>query len=284
MGMCLFYLDLPYSKMPQFYNEKELKGTLVVDSEGLIYGRVSKISVEEDGIKLHVSVDVRAEVEEIDVEKLRDLLKDKISSEAEEEEIVSLAKSLGLEIPKKLVRRDLPHEKGVVPIEQIACIAEGDGVRIIVLSTPREANYRGIRERKPEYADLTGIKGKIVISLSGEVLGEASDVVVSAEGPGIRVKRLSAKKTINWLRLLRDLRREQRNAALKLETKLDPYKNPRIPVEEADEVAELLKGEGIDPNLLEKYLEEPEGHSYVDVAWEKIKKIGDVVLVEQYQD
>ncbi|HIE24037.1 MAG TPA: hypothetical protein EYP68_07395 [Candidatus Korarchaeota archaeon] len=267
--------------MPRFYDEKELEGALVVDSEGLIYGRVSKISVGEDGIKLHVRVDVKAEVEEIDVEKLRDLLKEKISEEAGKEEIVSLAKSLGLEIPKKLVRRDLPHEKGVVPIEQITCIAEGDGVKIIVLSVPREANYRGIGERKPEYADLTGIKGKIVISLSGEVLGEASDVVVSAEGPGIRVKRLSAKKTINWLRLLRDLRREQRNAALKLETKLDPYKNPRIPVEEADEVAELLKGEGIDPNLLEKYLEEPEGHFYLDVAWEKIKKIGDVVLVEQ---
>ncbi len=267
--------------MPRFYSEEELEGALVVDSEGLIYGRVSKISVEEDGVKLHVSVNVKAEVEEIDLEKLRYLLRDKISEEAGEEEIVSLARSLGLEIPKKQVRMDLSHEKGIVPIEQIACIAEGDGVRIVVLSTPREANYRGIKERKPEYADLTGIKGKIVISLSGEVLGEATDVVISVGRPGIRVKRLSAKKTINWLRLLRDLKRERRNKALKLESKLDPYKNPKIPVEEAGEVAELLREEEIDPNLLERYIEEPEGRSYVDVSWEKIKKIGDVVLVER---
>lgn len=265
--------------MPRFYDEREVEGALVVDSEGLIYGKVSKISVEEDGVKLHVRVDVLAEVEEVDVERLREQLKGKVPEGIEDEEIVSIAKSFGLELPKKLVKRELQHEKGVVPVEQIACIAEGGDVRVVVLSTPREAKYRGIEERKPEYADLTGIKGKIVISLSGEVLGEAVGIVVSAGKPGIRVRRLSAKKIINWLRLLRDLKREKRDAALRLEAKLDPYKNPKISLERADDIVNLLRGEGIDPCLIENYVEEPEGRSYIDVSWDEIKKIGDVVLL-----
>jgi len=265
--------------MPRFYDERELKGTLVVDSEGLIYGKVSKITVEEDGVKLHVGVDVLVEVEEIDVERLREQLKGKVPEGIEDEEIVSIAKSFGLELPKKLVKRELQHEKGIVPVEQIACIAEGGDVRVVVLSTPREAKYRGIEERKPEYADLTGIKGKIVISLSGEVLGEAVGIVVGEGKPGIRIRRLSAKKTINWLRFLRDLKREKRGAALRLEAKLDPYKNPKIPLEKTDDIINLLKEEGIDPSSLNSYVEEPEGHSCVDIPWDDVKKIGDVILL-----
>ncbi len=267
--------------MPRFYDEKELRGAVVVDSEGLIYGKISKISIEEKGVKLCVGIDVMAEVEEIDIKGLGELLKDKVPKRAEDEEIISLAKSLGIEIPKKLVRKELSHEKGIVPVEEIACIAEGDDTRVIVLSTPREAMYRGVGEKNPEYTDLNNIKGKMVISLSGEVLGKAMEVVVSARKPGIRVRRLSAKKMVNWLRLLRDLRREQRDTALRLEEKLDPYKNPKIPLEEAEKVVSMLKDEGIDPSLLDNYVEEPEGRSYVDIPWDSIIKIGDVVLLRE---
>ncbi|RLG42796.1 MAG: hypothetical protein DRO05_00015 [Thermoproteota archaeon] len=274
-----FYLNLFDCKMPRFYEEEELRGALVVDSEGLIYGNVSRISVEEDGVKLHVSVRVRAEVEEVDIGRLRELLKDKIPEGAEDKELISLARSLGLELPKKKVEKELQHEKGVVPVEQIACIAEGDDIKVVVLSTPREAKYRGITERNPEYADLARIEGKMVVSMSGEVLGEAIGVVISAGRPGIRVKRLAAKRTINWLRFLRDLRKERRNAALRLEAKLDPYKNPKVPIDELEKLVLLLKEEGVDPSLLDNYTEEPEKRYYVDVPWDDVQKVGDVVLL-----
>ncbi len=205
--------------MTKFCGEEELRGALVVDSEGLVYGRASSIIIEDDGVKLEVCSEGSSD------------------------------------------------RKGVVPTEEIECVADGPEM-VLVLNTSREASYRGIPPKEPMYQDLKEVKGKLVVSLSGSVLGRASGVVIGPREPGIRV----GERVVNWIRFVRDVKRRDPKLGSKLESRLDPLKNPKVPREEVEKV---LKEMGMERDL-SSYIEE---RICRDIPWSQILKIGDVVLV-----
>ncbi len=205
--------------MTRFCDEEELKGALVVDSEGLIYGRASSIVVEDDGVKL-----------EVRSENARD-------------------------------------RKGVIPTDEIECIAGGSEI-VLVLNTRREASYRGLPSKEPMYQDLRDVKGKLVVSLSGSVLGRVLGVVVGPGEPGIRV----GESVVNWIRLVRGVKRRDVKLGSRLENALDPLKSPKISREDAEAVLGEL---GVEEDI-SSYVEKGTTR---DIPWSRILKIGDVVLV-----
>ncbi|MDK2464799.1 MAG: hypothetical protein QI223_08525 [Candidatus Korarchaeota archaeon] len=224
----------------RFYSGRELSGAPVVDSEGLVYGRASGLEVSESGLLLRVT------------EVVRD--------------------------PE--TGREMTHEKGLVPVEEISAIAEGPGGPIVLLSTPREASYRGVRVGEPAPADLERAVGRVAVTLDGRVLGTVSEIVVGPGIPGLRVRASAGE--VAWLRFLRDLRSRRPGLAARLEARVDPYKNPRVPAERLDDLLRALREEGAgeeEVEALRGYVEEVESAS-VDVPWPRVERVGDVVLVE----
>ncbi len=224
----------------RFYSGRELAGAPVVDSEGLVYGRASGLEISEGGLFLRVTETVR------DPE----------------------------------TGKEMEHEKGLIPVEEISAIAEGPGGPIVLLSTPREASYRGVRVGEPTSADLGKAVGKVAVTLDGRVLGTVSEVVVGPGLPGLRVR--ASMGEVAWLRYLKDLRSRDPELAAKLEARVDPYRNPRVPAERLDELLKALREEGaVEEELrkLKEYVEEVEAAS-VDVPWPRVERVGDVVLVE----
>ncbi len=218
----------------KFFSIEELKGALVVDSEGLIYGNLSEIEVKEEHITLIISAKVG---NCIDI-------------------------------------------KGRVPVKEVRVIdrkelASPQGIRtkiaVLVLSTPREALYRGIKPESgaPKVTEPSELKGKLVVSLSKGILGYCQGLVIGAGEVGIRV--VVEPPQISWLKLLEDLRARNPKAASALALKADPLKRPRIPLSEAKA---LLKGVEVD---LARYLE---GGKHLDLPWSSIVKVGDVIIVE----
>lgn len=224
----------------RFYSGRELSGAPVVDSEGLVYGRASGLEVSESGLFLRVT------------EVVRD--------------------------PE--TGREMTPEKGLVPVEEISAIAEGPGGPIVLLSTPREASYRGVRVGEPTPADLERAVGKVAVTLDGRVLGTVSEIVVGPGLPGLRVR--ASMGEVAWLRFLKDLRSRRPGLAARLEARVDPYKNPRVPAERLDDLLKALREEGAseeEVKMLKGYVEEVESAS-VDVPWSRVERVGDVVLVE----
>ena len=203
----------------RFYGRRELQGSLVVDSEALIYGVVEDIEVEEGQVKLKVT--------------------------------------------------DRGQVKGLVPASEIADIAEGPRM-VVVLKAPREAAYRGLEARAKRIRDAIG---KLAIA-PGRVLGKVAEVVIAPGEAGIRVEP-EGSKVLLWMKLIRDLRQKSSKLAAKLESKIDPYRKPRLAGEEAEQAAKLLEEAGL-KELAEQYSETPE---HIDIPWSKVAKVGDVVLV-----
>lgn len=218
----------------RFFSVEELKGALVVDSEGLTYGRLAGVKVEGGEVKLVVS----AKVGECD------------------------------------------DVKGEVPVSEVALVdskllASPSGpkarVAVVVLKTPREVAYRGIKaaSQPPRVVEPRELEDKLVVSLSKGILGYCQGLVIGAGEVGIRV--VVEPPQVSWLKLLEDLRARNPKAASALALKVDSLKRPRIPLSEAKA---LLKGVEVD---LARYLE---GGKHLDLPWSSIVKVGDVIVVE----
>lgn len=150
----------------------------------------------------------------------------------------------------------------------------------MLLSTPREASYRGVRVGEPTPADLERAIGKVAVTLDGRVLGTVSEIVVGPGLPGLRVR--ASMGEVAWLRFLKDLRSRNPGLAARLEARVDPYKSPRVPAEMLDSLIRALREEGASEEEVEAlrgYVEEVESAS-VDVPWPRVERVGDVVLVE----
>jgi len=224
----------------RFYSLRELEGAPVIDSEALLYGFVSGLEISEEEAYLEVS------------ERVKD--------------------------PES--GREVKHAKGRVPLDEISAIAEGPEGPVVLLSSSREASYRGLSPSEPTPADLERVPGRMVIAVDGRVLGRVEEVVIGPGEPGLRVRAKGAGE-IAWLKFIRDLKSRDRSLASRLEARMDPYKNPRIPEERMEYLRGLLREEGAGEDvveLLNSYVEEKPG-AVIDVPWSAVLKVGDVILV-----
>lgn len=256
---------------------EEIVGALVVDSEGYVYGRVEEVKVEGNKVTLAASIEVDVGDEVVDEDALRRRLAERGFNvhSLNLQELVSLAREEGLTPPRKKAERREKIVKGFFPVEEIAWIDKGFDEYIILLSTPREAKYRGIKEhRKPSYRE---VKNKLALSISRGFFGVVVGVAI---GPGELAIRVSPSPSmINWLKFTAELRRRGYG---RLEEKfselINPYKNPKIDVRELSKVKEVMENAPKEVNeLLRECMEWGE---YVHVPWRQVLKVGDVVILE----
>ncbi len=170
--------------------------------------------------------------------------------------------------------------KGLVPSSEIMAITQGDDKLIILLSKPRELEYRGLPSdygvptRLPKPSEIRGLP---VVSLGKGYLGRVESIVVGPGTPGIRVSRLSSR-VVQWLSFITALKRQGSvEEAEKLSNTIDPLKHPRVPFNEAVRALEEAGLTGLS-SILSRFTTRS-GDS-VDLPFSMVKRITDIVIVE----
>jgi len=255
---------------------EEIIGALIVDSEGYIYGKVDNVRFENG--KAYLIAVIEVDVGEIVVDEIE--LRKRLSAKNIDvsplnlHELISLARKHGIAIPKARAEQKEKIKKGEIPIDEILWIDKGMGNYIVLLPTPREAKYRGLKES--DRPILSNVENKLVLSISRGFLGTAVGLAI---GPGELALRVSPSgSTINWLRFTTELRKR---GYLKLEEKLsnviNPYKNPRISIDMLSEIEDIVGNNKEVNKLLKECIE---WGDYIHVSSSSILKVGDVIIVE----
>lgn len=277
------------AKRWRFYSEDEIKGALVYDSEGLFYGEAAGLTLLRTGAFLDVYLKRRMNETVVDVERLAEALAKKgLSVEGSTlSELIVLARETGVEIPLTKASRDISILKARVPVEEVLWIdhkslqSHGEVV-VVLLSTMREAIFRGIKPQPPpKYPDRGEVKGKLMLSLSSGIVGVVGDVVIGAGELGLRIYRATAAKELKWLAFINALKKARlEKIAERLAGEIDPYANPRLSGDEAARALELarkLGGSDVE-SLLQNYLSE--SRDVLDVPWSSVVRLGDAVVVK----
>ncbi len=284
--------------MARFYSLAELRGAIIVDSEGLIYGLLDDLRFLPDDVLLVAVVEASARDLVVDRDRLVEELRSRgveVGGEDTLEYLVARAREEGLDIPVREAVRPMKLVKGFISIREVlwadkATLRKGEDLRevkVILLKTPREARFRGIRAQetlsipKPEE-----LKGKLVLSLSEGILGYAGDIVIGPGEPGLRAyKGMGVEGYINWLAFLSRLKKSgHRELYERLADYRDPLRNTRLDISLLGEVKRLLRELEAPPavlGLLEQHVDRrPVLGSYRDIPWSKVRKIRDVIIVE----
>ena len=283
--------------MTRFYGLEEIRDAIVVDSEGLRYGHVKDFQVVEDNVYLVVYTATRVNELTIDVDKLVALLRERVSLSGSEplELLVSIARREGLDIPYRIAEREVEWLKGLIPASEVTLIDvkrivvdDYDSlVKIVLLNTPREALFRGLKpqQSKPVYR-VDQVLGKLVVSKSEGILGIAREVVIAPGSVGVRVYSVrSMRKVINWIAFTSQLKRQGfREAYERLVECRDPYKYSKLDYSLLPEIEGVLKdvrGRDTVLELINRFIEvEKTGVEYRDVPLGRVLRIGDLVIVE----
>lgn len=279
----------------RFFSERELRGAHIYDSEGLLYGYVSRIRIGPGSIDLVAVVRAEARSPLPDrsrlVERLRKL-GESVADDDPLELLVSRARERGIDIPYTEASTPLELVKGFVPLSEVAAmdigfVKMGGGaprrIAVVLLSTPREARYRGSSGRsKPPVPSPSDVSGRLVISRARGLLGAVEEVVFAPGEPGLRVIRGSGGY-LSLLRLASELRRRGlREVYEAVAERWDPYRVPRLGLEHLDELREVLRRAGA-PEPVEDLLTGSlalEGVEQEDIPWSTVLKVGDAIVVE----
>ncbi len=283
----------------KFFSIDELVDAIIVDSEGLIYGKVRDYYLEGGKLFLRAYIEVKAKEKVVHLDKIVSTLREKginIPADAPLELIVARAREEGLDIPYRVAKKTYRLLKGIFPVDEIlwidSIVLEGkegreEKITVVLLKTPREAMYRGLPEQRN--VPLVGedyFRDKLVLSLGGGILGYASELVIGSGEVGLRVyKRRGTRGYINWLGFITWLRRKKKTGiAEKLSEFIDPYRNSRLELSKLEEIKALLNKVGATRDILkevEKYITYERGTAiYTDIPWRSILKLRDAVIIE----
>ncbi|MEB3862027.1 MAG: hypothetical protein GSR84_07395 [Desulfurococcales archaeon] len=264
--------------MARFYSDKELRGSTVYDKLGLAYGTLRGVRVE--GGSLLLEIVVRASGRVVDVGMLRR----RLGIEGPVEELVAEARRRGVGIPYRRMEGEVEMLKGLVPVEEVwvADYSEELGMGVVLLSTPREARYRGLPEDppRPRLAPLEEVRGKPVVSVERGLLGLAEGYVIGPGEPGLRAVRSPGEEGyVSWLKFMNVLKKTDRGLYERLAGVYDPLRHTTLPLGELERVKPLLTREAWD--LLEGFIVyRPRRGGFTDIPWSKVLALGDAVVVE----
>lgn len=279
----------------KFYSIDELKNATIIDSEGLLYGYVEDITIEESNAKLVAYTLFKINEPAINVEKLKSILSSRISLEGNEplETLVALARKENIEIPWQVTEKEVKWIKGYVSLSEVVLIDSKQlfiddtrtHIKIVLLSTPREAIFRGLPVNpKSQTYRPQHVLGKLVISASRGILGIAKEIVVSPGMLGFRVYRVrSRKKVVNWIAFTTHVKRMGlKEAYEKLVEFRDPYKYSKVDLSLTNEIEQLLEGTREKEKIMEamqNFIETEEaGTEYVDIPYSEIVRVGEFVI------
>ena len=280
----------------RFFDPRELLDALVVDSEGLTYGRVSGFRFSSEGAFLQVYVPVRARERVVDAAKLAQELRRRgveVGEEVPLDLLVRRAREEGVEVPFAEAEREYRLLKGEVKVEEVALIdvqevdsplGSRESVKVVLLSTPREAEYRDLKLQSQPVPPLEELlRGKLCVSLSSGVLGYVEGVVVGPGTLGLRVCRRRGERVLGWAAFLSRLRSLGEEELYRELAKFrHPLKYSVLKGAEVDEARALLESLRAPERVLRAFEEHVRAGeaACVDVPWGKVKAARDVVIVE----
>lgn len=305
--------------MERAYREDELTDALIVDSEGYIYGKVERIEVKEDEIDLRVyesKPDERtiADIDTIKEELLKrvnltfasklqrlsssevlaqDIRKElglKLEEPLTDQHYMKYAEGHGIEILHKKVAEERKEPKGTINLHEVKTIkitTIGTGERavvtkIILLHEPKEAKFRKIPLQKEiTYRRPEILRDKLVIDSSGLAVGYVDSIVLFHDTPGIRIytSKPTDSVSLSWLfQYLEESGRPDIKESIKkyfgTESGFHVY---RVTM---DDLEEFMKKTKTNFKVPEKvFIEQRVKEFLMDIPWEMISRIGDVVLI-----
>ena len=281
--------------MARFYSLRQLTGALIIDSEALVYGVLEGLRFQGGGAYLLAVVYVEPSRAYIDVEWVRRLLESRGVSAAgieDVETLVKMAREHGVEVRYREAKSRVRLVKGLVPVSEVRLVdvkrvyrpGRGDEeVKVVLLSSPREARYRGHAIRhKPSAPKPDEVEGRLVVSETRGIIGYVMDVVIGPGELGLRVSVGGGGEEVNWIAFMDELRRRGlRRVYERLASHWNPYSTRRV---SKALVVELLKSLGDSESgealrLVDKHVTGPPEGSYTDIPWSSVTKVGDVVLV-----
>lgn len=305
--------------MERAYREDELIEASVIDSEGYIYGKVENISVKEDEITLTIYeskpdvktvVDIGAlegdflkRVKMTTSEKLQrlsstDVLAKNIRKELglgleetlNEQYYIKYAERLGISIPYKKVSGERKEPKGTIRLSEIKNIKTSTMgtekgstlVKTILLHEPREAAFRNIPiKKKVAYQSSEVIKDKLVLDADGTAVGYVDSIVLFRDSLGIRVysTKVIGAVSLSWLdRYLEQIGRPDVSEAIKRHFKIE--RGTHVYQIRREDLEDFMQKTGQTFTLPEDVLFDQSVKEFLmDIPWDTIHKIGDVVLL-----
>ncbi len=305
--------------MERAYREDELLDSIVIDSEGYIYGKVGKINIKEDKIGLLVyetKPDQRTVVDtdavkgellkrvrltfttklqrlsrpEVLAQNIRKEFGLKLEEPLTDQHYIKYAERLGIEIPYKKAMKKRREPKGTVTLREVKTIklsTIGTGekssvIKVILLHEPKEARFRKIPVQKTiPYRSTEMIRDKLVLDASGLAVGYVDSIVLFRNTPGIRI--YSSKPTdsvsISWLfRHLEGIGRPDITEAIK--KYFDIKSGAHVYRVKMDDLEEFMRKTKLTFKVPESVFFDRSVKEFVmDIPWEVVHKIADVVLL-----
>jgi sporulation protein YlmC with PRC-barrel domain len=278
--------------MERAYREDELLDSIVIDSEGYIYGMIGEVEVKEKEVDLLVyetkpdektAIDIDALkqklLERVDLplsakirrlsnvevlnERIREQLHLKPGEAVSDKDYTKYAEKLGVEIPYAKTAVERKEPKGTVALREVktlsvSTLGKGENaqlIRAVILNEPKEAKFRKIPVQKDvPYQDTKMTRDKLVIDASGVAVGYVDSIVLYHNTPGMRIYSSRPTQNVNLIYLFRHLEEMGR---------------PDIVAAVKDHFGETV---GWNRDVRE---------SGMDIPWEMVHKIGDVVLRKQ---
>jgi sporulation protein YlmC with PRC-barrel domain len=307
--------------MERAYREDEIIDSMVVDSEGYIYGRIGKIDVKEDAVTLlvyetrpdertvlnievikeellrKVRLNLSAKVQKLSPNEIlnaniRKELGLKNDAPLKDQQFVNYAERTGVEITYKKAAEERREPKGNVRLEDVKAIGvsaigtkeASDVMKIILLQEPREAAFRRIPVQKGvPFRSTDAIKDKLVVDAKGVALGYLDSVVLFQNTLGIRIysQKPSDSVSMSWLiKYLDSVGRPDIVEALvkyfKVETGDHVYRMTKSELEGFMQRSKLVF-KVPDELLIDRSVKD----FVIDIPWDLIVKIGDVVILHK---
>jgi len=288
-----------------YIEEEKFVGTLVVDSEGYICGRVASFEITPDRVLMRLYKEVGEEKEVVDVEKLKEALMmflfNKVSPKHEkklykklrkelklpsempitEEELVSFARMLGLDIPtKKVHSASRVNVDEPVDMELIEQVNESPLGKAVILKEPWEAKRRGVPivEGVP-YKSTEEIKGKLVLDSTARIIGHAQKILIGRPlGLRVALETYREEEEVDFEALMEMLFANFKNpkALFKQVAKDLGIKPDQVT---RDHILSWAEMAGIE--IPKKKVRKLVTKNILDLPWTAIRKIGDVILLNK---
>ena len=299
--------------MDRAYREDELLDATVIDSEGYIYGKIGKINIGEDEVTLiiyeskpdlrtlvninslkeellkNVKIPLGAKLQglsltEILVAYIRKNLGLKPTEPLTDQHYVKYAERLDIPIPYRKVETERKEPKGSIRLQDIKAMRvsvisakqQEKVFKIVLLDDPREAKFRNIPvQEKVPYLSTKAVEDKLVLDASGVALGFVDSIVFFQGMPGIRVYVHEPTDHINLTKLYRYLDatgNTQIARAMKEHFVWDTVRR--------DELEAFIERAGSGSILPENVISTEQTKKFVmDIPWDTIHKVGDVVIL-----
>lgn len=286
----------------RMYREEDLLDNLVVDKEGYVCGRVSGFDVEPDLIvvKLYEYETKRTEVpdeegliqklsqlvprkkfsrREFDMEEFYDWIRGMIQLSNKEpvtlEHLIEYAKNNKIDVPYKAQEVKVRIDRGSVQWSSIDKIAFSELGRCVLLKDIVETKNRGISlNNGVAYKSTELLRGRIVLDSDARMIGSAVKFLVG-DPPGIliNIERIfrEEKGDIEALKnkIIPSMFKDENELSRKVRKDLGNVTD--------DDIIIWAKKKGI--NVLNKTVERRETMMELPVEWDKIAKIGDVIIL-----